>query len=1362
MIDDIIEVIVKIFDPLIEAVEEAPNGVYYFLDDAGVIDDYDELSSNVQTLISSIQDMHEAVQQLANLLLNGNAFSAEGRQHLSRLQRAIETMDELGPISSGEVQLEDAGRRIINYLFIDYLLREQQDIYTFLQFIDAIAEQEGPVPYQIFDIEILFQFISDPPAWFRSQYGWGSPQFDSNKFMLRIRQFLGAVFTLPYFKAVRRSENEDYVQLCIPFFVFEQGGEKLESGLTLTPGFDHPTAPPRGLTMQLYGFAGTQDQFELGDLIVRYRLSANANVGIVEIFPDRTAVDDDPSGQLEANVYLGTKTSGPPKILLGEADGSRLEVQSFGVRLFALIGAKTDYAIELLSKGGKFVINPGQGDGLIQKLLPSYDLNINFDPSIGWSPVNGVFFNLSSGLETVIPLHNKIGPIHLKDLLFKLQLETSGVSSLNTSIAFSANLGPVHLNLSRVGIGMPFEFKKGGNLGFIDLEPPKFLSPETIGASLDTGLVSGGGFLSFEPEKHRYAGMLSLNMMALDVLGIALISTRLPNGEKGFSMLVSISAVFFPPFQLSFGFTLAAVGGLIGINRTMKVQALRDRLATGAMNSIMFPEDPIENADRIISDLRAVFPPKDDHFLVGPFLRIGFGTPSIIEVDLGVILEFPFTGRIVLLGSLGIYLPVKDIAIVEIHVDVVGDLNFPESYIRLDGRLRQSHVIGIPLKGGFAFLINWGNRPAFLFSIGGFHPQYKKPAQFPEIPRLQAIIRLGSVVVLSASYYQAITSNSFQVGFNAFLKAKALGASLEGRYGFNALFQFNPLFFSVDQGMSVKIKYKGKTLAGIGFFFRLSGPSPWNASGYAEISILFITLKIRFSITWGDRIPQPKTYESIDGLLDKVQQSLETESNWAAKLPPNFTTAESLRPVEELDEEGVILHPSGYLELRQNVLPFDTRIEKFGNSYVREKPRFRFRPSVRIGNMLTQTSNQQLVKDTFARGQFESLSNAQKLSLPDFDEFTAGLSYAEGLGQDFDLGPQADMRSVDLNQPENVIIKAEQETLRGVVIARPNPITERLILNRNLRRLATGLTGGFFSGTISSPPPPATIERQYMLASVADLTPLQSFNNQPLTFQSPSEARVYLQDNLSADQDLYQVLASYQFESPGSSPNLRLMDGFRRPQQAQLLACDTLSPLSQELINFPLTIPAGNSPVDTCWLVPTEDLESDIALSSGNPLSMSKLVRLKAGRTPDGTSKTIQVDYTSMDNGNDHFQLRSEAGLSVVDLKVRYQLPNGEFFDLRNYEGVQLNIKHTTSTLGLYFYMYDYRNRYWSNIIDNRIVQVDPSQQQQTVRFKFAELAAAHEHELNDPKMDHIKVLMLMVITKGEANDFAFESLQLF
>ena len=87
-------------------------------------------------------------------------------------------------------------------------------------------------------------------------------------------------------------------------------------------------------------------------------------------------------------------------------------------------------------------------------------------------------------------------------------------------------------------------------------------------------------------------------------------------------MLILINAEF-TPVQLGFGFTLNGIGGLLGLNRTARLEVLREGVRTNAIKSILFPEDIIGNIDRIVSDVKAVFPVQRDHFVLCPMGKLG-------------------------------------------------------------------------------------------------------------------------------------------------------------------------------------------------------------------------------------------------------------------------------------------------------------------------------------------------------------------------------------------------------------------------------------------------------------------------------------------------------------------------------------------------------------------------------------------------------------------------------------------------------------------------------------------------------------------------------------------------------------------
>ena len=152
---------------------------------------------------------------------------------------------------------------------------------------------------------------------------------------------------------------------------------------------------------------------------------------------------------------------------------------------------------------------------------------------------------------------------------------------------------------------------------------------------------SGGGFLSFDPEKQEYSGVLQLEIAEkISVKAIGLLTTRMPDGGKGYSLVVIIFAEGFTPIQLGFGFALTGIGGLLAINRTFDEDGLRAGLKNHTLDSVMFPKDPIRNAPQILSNLNQVFPAGQRPSSVRADGADRLGHAAADHGESGVVLEF--------------------------------------------------------------------------------------------------------------------------------------------------------------------------------------------------------------------------------------------------------------------------------------------------------------------------------------------------------------------------------------------------------------------------------------------------------------------------------------------------------------------------------------------------------------------------------------------------------------------------------------------------------------------------------------------------------------------------------------------------
>lgn len=125
------------------------------------------------------------------------------------------------------------------------------------------------------------------------------------------------------------------------------------------------------------------------------------------------------------------------------------------------------------------------------------------------------------------------------------------------------------------------------------------------------------------------------------------------------------------------------------------------------------------NINRIVSDIKQVFPPQKDHFLICPMGKIGWGTPTIITLDLGILIEIPATG-FKILGVLKALLPQEDNALLKLQVNFLGVIDFENRSISFDATLFESRLLTYTITGDMALRIAWGDKPNFILSVGAF------------------------------------------------------------------------------------------------------------------------------------------------------------------------------------------------------------------------------------------------------------------------------------------------------------------------------------------------------------------------------------------------------------------------------------------------------------------------------------------------------------------------------------------------------------------------------------------------------------------------------------------------------------------
>ncbi|MEZ5284550.1 MAG: DUF6603 domain-containing protein [Vicinamibacterales bacterium] len=332
----------------------------------------------------------------------------------------------------------------------------------------------------------------------------------------------------------------------------------------------------------------------------------------------------------------------PP--VLGLNDGARIE---FGEPSLRMRLSPRDASVSIRAAKTALVID-GTHDPVTGRTMPQGGWRGTADTELQLLPE--LSFTGSGRLEAHVPFTESVGPVDVPYLLLGLRTVSGQPgATLELSAAMTMRLGPVTLTLDRVGLALHFRSWSDVDAGF--------QSPRGIGVAIDAkDSVKGGGFLSLDPARQQYAGVLDLRLSSGTlVTGIGIVSTT-----PRFSLLVILTAENLGTPSMGPGFRLTGIGGLIGLDRTVDMDALKRGVLNKTLDRIMFPPDPIANTPAIISASAAIFPAQSGHFLVGIMAQFTWGLGKLLTLELALILELPSPARFVILGKLRLMVPSPD------------------------------------------------------------------------------------------------------------------------------------------------------------------------------------------------------------------------------------------------------------------------------------------------------------------------------------------------------------------------------------------------------------------------------------------------------------------------------------------------------------------------------------------------------------------------------------------------------------------------------------------------------------------------------------------------------------------------------
>jgi hypothetical protein len=982
------------------------------------------LGWNASGVIQPIQDLGSAVSGAIELVGDEGVEPARALELVGRLGQLFTRIRALATISAGslggaidvtEFQTDFPGQ-LLDFLVVDHLQHRRPKIGRLLQLFGVIrlremAETPTRPAYvrREVDWRAFVGALRDPTAPFRAAYRFGQSDFDGVTFLDVVYELarghgLNTAIGLlsPAERAFLRQGaapgvltplHNSVIRWVIGENPFETPPIRAGLGVAITP--EMPGHLP-GFALLPFVEGIASSSFLLTPSVMAELKAAFSMAGGValRVRPGESPTLDvgfgggNAAGAVEVSVGIDLlNPGGGRRVLLGDPGASRLEVGKLALRGGTRVptGSTPSAFVELEALDGSIVIAPSasDADGFLVSILPR-QWQVDFGGTLGFDAANGLYFTGSAGLEIELPTHIRLGPIELQAAQIAIRLRDDAAAAsipIELTATLTANLGPLKGTVENVGVRATLAFPDaGGRLGPLDFSLG-FRPPNGVGVAIDTAVVRGGGFLRFDPEKGEYGGTFELSLFdVVTVQAVGLITTRMPDGSRGFSLLIILTADFGAGIQLGFGFALLAAGGLLGWNRTMRLDTLAQGIRTGALDTVLFPHDVVENAPRILSDLRAIFPPGQGTFLIGPMAKLGWGTPPLVTLSLGVLIEIP--GNVAIVGVLRVALPAADAPLLVLQVSFLGAIEFDRQRVWFFASLFESRILFVPIDGEMGVLYGFGAESNFVVSVGGFHPRFSAPPlPFPTPNRVAVSLLNRSTARILATGYFAITTNTAQFGARVELFFGFSFAKLDGELAFDALFRFTPFSFIVEISGKVAFKVFGVGLFSIRLELTLEGPTPYRAHGRGKVSLWLVSFSANFNVTWGDDAPVSLPPLEVMPLLAREFNKPES---WTAVAPDRNKLLVSLRPHDPLTG-GVLLHPLGTLRVAQRAVPLHIVLAKVGNSAPADGRTFSLRIS---GGALVRLRD---AEEKFAPAQFRELSDADKLSAPAFEREHAGL-----------------------------------------------------------------------------------------------------------------------------------------------------------------------------------------------------------------------------------------------------------------------------------------------------------------------------------------------------------------------------------
>ena len=412
-------------------------------------------------------------------------------------------------------------------------------------------------------------------------------------------------------------------------------------------------------------------------------------------------------------------------------------------------------------------------------------------------------------------LTKKVGPLTISAIAIKYNVEdTAANSPASVQVTFDASvtIGPVSGVLIGFGVRFPISCIQHFDIKKVDL------LIDGIGLGMNAPPVALAGI--FLHKDGLYEGGLSIevkpyNFLAGGAYGVpkTLTTATASPTTSDYRTLFVFAEVDGPLVELEFGELSGVVAGF-GYNNQIRVPTI-DNVTSFPFLASSSESDPLKILDNYLSAPDPWFKPKD-----GPFwITAGLTAKAfhVLEVKVAIMVDVSHEVVFGLFGDCTATIPADVASDAElfavVDMGIIALVDFAKGIVKVEGQLTPRSFIlskDCHLSGGFAleyFFENSGHEGDWVFTIGGYHPQFQVPLWYPKPPRVAISWKHDDNISIYGDAYFAITPKACMGGGQlrlAFVKGD-LAAHFDAYADF--LINYSPFSFKVDVGVTIDIVY---------------------------------------------------------------------------------------------------------------------------------------------------------------------------------------------------------------------------------------------------------------------------------------------------------------------------------------------------------------------------------------------------------------------------------------------------------------------------------------------------------------------------------------------------------------------------